>query len=64
MKWLLPLVLLVSACGVDGPPQEMGATWRSPAPRSATGVDMLLDANNRSGVSVTGEARMGVSGRL
>ncbi|MFC7702941.1 hypothetical protein ACFQXB_01885 [Plastorhodobacter daqingensis] len=57
-------VLLVAACGADGPPREVGATWRTQGPRSATGTDIVLNADNRTGVSVSGEARIGVVGRL
>lgn len=43
----LALLVALSACGVDGPPQKPAATTTPPP-----------------GVSISGEARMGITGRL
>ncbi len=65
MRWLL-LPILLAACGVDGAPRPVtaGATYQPQGPRSATGTDLVVNADNRSGVSISGEARVGVAGRL
>ncbi|MFD1913294.1 hypothetical protein [Halodurantibacterium flavum] len=65
IRFILLVPLALAACGVDGPPRPVvGASVQTHGPRSATGTDVLVNIDNQTGVSVSGEARMGVVGRL